>query len=145
MRSVTVGSEAAMDIEGGRSAGNNVEHPGRSNGAQHLSDYIRQQIRGREALARDQSDGYRGIEMGARDMSDGESHGEDGESERQGYACESNAKGGECRGQDRGPASAEDQPECSKEFRRCAFTDGHERASFNVQVVDWALESWGTA
>src|SRR5215831_14730657 len=134
-----------MDIEGGRSAGNNVERSGRCNGAQHLRDYIGQQIRCREALARDQSESDRRIEMGARDMSDGKSHGEDGESEGQGYACESNAKRGECRGQDRGPASAEDQPECSKEFRRCAFTDGHERASFKVQVVDWALESWGTA
>lgn len=65
-----------------------------------------------------------------RDMSDSKGHGEDGESERQSHACESNADSWESRCQNCGPATAKNQPECSKEFRRCAFTDRHGNPSF---------------
>jgi hypothetical protein len=48
--------------------------------------------------------------VAAGDVTDGKSHGEDGETESQGHAQESDSEIGEGGGQDGAAASAEDQP-----------------------------------
>ena len=63
--------------------------------------------------------------MAAGDMPDGINHGQNRESEGQSNAGESDAERGKASGEYGRAASAENQPEGSKEFRCCAFTDRH--------------------
>ena len=63
--------------------------------------------------------------MAAGDVSDGKRHGQHGESEGESDAGESDADGGKAGGENGGAASAKHQPERSKEFRCCTFTDWH--------------------
>ncbi len=63
--------------------------------------------------------------MASGDVSDGKRHGENGKPEGESDAGESDADGGKAGGEHGCAASAKDQPESSKEFRCCTFTDGH--------------------
>src|ERR1700690_750461 len=125
MCAVAVGSESGVDVEGGRSAGNDVEDTGGGNCACDLRDDVGEKFRRRETLAHDQAQAHGGIQVAAGDVSDGEGHGEDGEAESEGDAGESDAEGGKSGGEDGGAASAEDEPESSEEFRERAFGKRH--------------------
>jgi hypothetical protein len=61
--------------------------------------------------------------MAAGDVSDGESHGQNGKPEGERDASISDADIGNTRSHHRCAASAKHQPESSKEFRSCTFTD----------------------
>ncbi len=62
--------------------------------------------------------------MAAGDVADGEGHGEDGESEGEGYADVADAEVDAC-GEDGATATSEDKPEGTEELGYCAFRERH--------------------
>ena len=87
----------------------------------HLRDDVGNEIRGGETLSYNQPQADGGVEMPAGNMSDSIHHGKHSETEGQRNAGESNAQRRETRGDDGRAASAEDEPESSKELREGTF------------------------
>ncbi len=91
------------------------------NGAQHLNGHVSQYIAPGKALGDGQTDSDGRIQVAAGNVSDGERHGHDGEAKGESHTGESDTQLWEPRGQDRGPAASEYQPERAKEFSAQTF------------------------
>jgi len=135
VQAIAVGREPGMHIKAGRSAGNNVEHSGRRNATQYLRDDVGKQIRSRKALACYKTDAHRRIQMAPGDVSNGKCHGQHGKPEGERHPGKSDTESRESRRQHCGSTSAKYQPECSKEFRCCAFTHRHENPPCNYAMA----------
>ena len=116
MLSVSVGGEAAGQIESGRAAGDDVEHTGGRDAAENLRYDVGSQFAGWETSGRPQAEGNGRVDVTARDGADGIGHGEQGEAEGERDTDKADAGFGEVAGQDRASAPAEDEPEGSDEF-----------------------------
>jgi hypothetical protein len=125
MCTVSVGSETGMDIKARLSAGDHEQHVGRRDCSQHLRNDVGNEIRGGKAFPYNQAQADGGIQVTTGNVSDGIHHGQHGEAEGQGNASESDAKRGEACGDDSCAASAEYQPESSKELREGTFPQSH--------------------
>src|ERR1700712_2764549 len=123
VRSKTGGARKAL-----LAAGDDVKAAGSGDAAENLGNDIREKIAPGEASAGVEAEGDSGIEMRAGDVADGKGHGEHGEAEGESDARESDTELRIGRGEECRSAAAEDQPEGTKEFRKCPGGDGHEFA-----------------
>src|ERR1041384_5303920 len=98
MKSIAVRGEAAAEIEPRLTARNDVQYSCRDDRAGNLSDNVRRQLGGREALAYSQSHRYGRIQMASGDMTDCVCHRQYGQAEGQRNSGEADTEVRECGG-----------------------------------------------
>ena len=77
MLAVAVRREALGEVEAGRAAGDEIQHAGADDRADHLRDDVGDDVLRRKAPAGAKSDRHRGIEMAAGDVTDRIGHRDD--------------------------------------------------------------------
>ena len=88
---VAVGREAARQAEAGRTAGDNVEHGGGENSAEHLRDHVGREFAARKTSARPQSETHCGIDVASGDVPDSVGHRQQREPEGERHSGEADS------------------------------------------------------
>ena len=117
MFAIPVRRQAVREVVAARrTAGDPVEDPGGENGAQHLGDHVRGQLRETKTAGDGKTQRHGRVEVTARDVADGECHGQHRQTEGQRHAHVPDAEVGDAGRQHGRPAAAEHQPECADEL-----------------------------
>ena len=112
---VAIGSEAAGD-EAGPPGGDEIEHPGAQDPADHLGGNVAGDLMRGEPLAEHEAHRDGGVDMAARDMAKGVHDRDHGHSEGERDADDPDAELWKAGAQERAPTAGKHQPERAKRF-----------------------------
>src|SRR5215475_7592371 len=118
MRVKAVGCETLSNIKTGCAARNQIEQGRADDRADDLRNHIGQNLAGGKTPARGKTDRNGGIEVTTGYMADGIGHGYDAQTERQGYADQTDPDLRKAGSDDRAAAACKCEPERSDQFGR---------------------------